>query len=237
MEYASALFIAYCALLYSSPVYPVQTLVLNTAVSAPVSNESQTGFADRVRAEALRRAEYKLQTVHMPAERALTNANRGIDDGDLVRVAGLQKKHDNHIPVPESVMSIDMVLFSKNMPGFKVEGLDSVESYSFAIISDWKITGKNFKKLADKIEIIKTDNAEQSFTLLMKNRVDFVAYSSGSGLNYLKTRDIKNVKLLAPPLPSPLFYVNLHKKHKEIVPKLVVELKKNEERWNNSDVF
>ncbi|HED34364.1 MAG TPA: transporter substrate-binding domain-containing protein [Gammaproteobacteria bacterium] len=220
------LFIAYYTLLHSSPAHSMQTLVLNTAVGAPVSNESQTGFADKVVGEALRRIGYKLQTVRMPAERALINANRGIDDGDLLRVAGLQKKYTNLVAVPEPVMNVDIVLFSKNQPDFKVAGWDSVASYSLAIISGWKIMEKNFGKLGDKVEMIKTDNAEQSFTLLIKDRVDFVAYSSWSGLNYLKKRNITDVKVLSPPLASPFFYVYLHKKYKKIIPDLAVELKK-----------
>lgn len=236
-QYVLVLLIAYYALLYSPFAHSVQTLVLNTAVSGPVSNESQTGFADKVVAEALRRIGYKLETVRMPAERALINANRGIDDGDLLRVAGLQKKYTNLIPVPESLMVIDMVLFSKSRPDFKVEGWDSVASYSLAIISGWKIMEKNFDKLADKVEIIKTDSAEQSFTLLVKNRVDFMAYSNWSGLFYLKTHDITDVKLLDPPLASVLFYVYLHKRHKDLVPKLAVELKKMKEDGTTQKYF
>jgi len=202
-----------------------QTIVLNTAFGSPVSNESQTGFADQVVAEAFKRIGYQLETVRLPAERALINANRGIDDGDLVRVAGLQKKYTNLIQVPESIMVIDMVLFSKNMPDFNVKSWESVASHSLAIISGWKIMEKNFAKLGDKVEIIKTDDAEQSFTLLVKDRVDFIAYSNWSGLGYLKTHNINNVKLLSPPLAKPEFYIYLHKKHKKIIPKLATAIK------------
>ena len=218
-----------CITLFSRSVFSLNTIVLNTAFGPPSSNESQTGFADQVVGEALRRMGYKLETVRMPAERALINANRGIDDGELARVGGLEKKYPNLIQVPESYMSIDMVLFSKKYPSFKVQNWQSMKSYSLAIISGWKIMEKNFSKLADEVEIIKTDNAQQSFTLLRKDRVDFVAYSNWSGLAYLKEHNITDIKLLEPPLASPNFYVYLHKKHKKIVPKLSAELKKMKE--------
>ncbi len=210
---------------FSQSIFSQETIVLNTAFGSPVSNESQTGFADLVVAEAFKRIDYKLETVRLPAERALINANRGIDDGDLARVAGLQKKYTNLIQVPESVMTIDMVLFSKNMPSFEVTGWDSVVSHSLAVISGWKIMEKNFGKLGDKVEIIKTDNAEQSFTLLAKDRVDFIAYSNWSGLGYLKAHNITDVKLLQPPLARPKFYVYLHKKHKKLVPLLAAAIR------------
>lgn len=210
---------------FSHAALSQQTIVLNTAFAPPVSNNSQTGFADQVLREAFRRIGYQLVTVRMPAERALINANRGIDDGELARVGGLQKKYPNLIQVPETFLTIDMVLYSKNYPNFTVTGWDSVASHSVAIISGWKIMEQNFAKLGNQVEIIKTDSPEQSFFLLKNNRVDFVAYSNWSGLGYLKTHNISNVMLLEPPLARPKFYVYLHKKHKKIVPQLAEAIK------------
>jgi len=71
--------------------------------------------------------------------------------------------------------------------------------------------------------MIKTDNAEQSFILLEKDRVDFVACSNCSGLNYLKAHNITDVEVLSSPLVSPYFYVYLHKNHKKIISEFVAE--------------
>ncbi len=217
-----------CLLVTASPAFsqpPTHTIVLNTAVGSPISNNEQTGFGDVVLSEAFRRIGYKLETLRLPAERALINANMGIDDGDLLRVAGLQKKYTNLIQVPEKIMTIDMVLFSKNQPSFVVTGWESVASHSLGIITGWKIMEKNFAKLGNRVEIIKTDNAEQLFTLLAKDRVDFIAYSNWSGLGYLKEHNITDVTLLDPPLASPGVYTYLHKKHKHLVPQLAAAIK------------
>jgi len=214
----------FLCLLVSTPVLS-QTIVLNTAFGSPVSNDAQTGFADVVLSEAFRRIGYTLETQRLPAERALINANQGIDDGDLLRVAGLQKKYTNLIQVPEKIMAIDMVLFSKNEPSFVVNGWESVASHSLAIITGWKIMEENFGRLGNQIEIIKTDNAEQLFTLLAKDRVDFIAYSNWSGLGYLKAHNITNVTMLDPPLARPALYTYLHKKHKKQVPGLTAAIR------------
>jgi len=214
-SFATFFFILFCY-----PAFSQQTIVLNTAFGPPVSNESQTGFGDRVMAEAFRRIGYRVETVRLPAERALINANRGLDDGDMARVAGLQKKYPNLIQVPESFLIVDMVLYSKKHPSFTVTGWDSVASHSLAIISGWKIMEKNFSRLGDQVEIIKTDNAEQSFALLQSDRVDFIAYSNWSGLGYMKQHNITDVALLEPPLARPEFYVYLNKKHEKLVPRL-----------------
>lgn len=236
-------FFLFCALfILSFPVFATEDtsssfipenntpiLVLNSTFGPPVSNQLQTGFADQLVTEALRRIGYQLELVRVPAERGLINANRGIEDGELTRIAGLQKKYTNLIQVPEILLPIDMVLFTKHKPDFKVNGWGSISSYSLAIISGWKIMEHNFGRFKDKIEIIKTDSAEQSFTLLAKNRVDFVAYSKWSGLGYLKQNNIHNIVLLYPPLASAEMYVYLHKKHKKIVPLLANAIAKMKE--------
>ncbi len=224
-EPISKSFITLFFIVFSNAAFSQPTLVLNTAFGPPVSNASQTGFADQVLAEALRRIGYRLETVRMPAERALINANRGIDDGELARIGGLQEKYPNLIQVPETFLSVDMVLYSKNYPSFVVDGWESVASHSLAIISGWKIMEENFSRPGSSVEIIKTDTPEQSFSLLQNDRVDFIAYSNWSGLGYIKAHNITDIVLLEPPLASPEFYVYLHKKHKSIVPELAEAIK------------
>ncbi len=211
--------------IYNQPLKSQPTIILNTALSAPISNETQTGFADSVVSEAFERIGYKLVVVHLPAERALINANKGIDDGDLIRIAGLQKKYTNLIQVPEVIMQLNMVLFSKKI-NHKINDWSSINSYSLAIISGWKIFEENFGRYADKIDIIKTDDESQAFSLLLNNRVDFFSYSQWAGLYYLKKNNISNIKMLNKPLASPKLYIYLHKKHKSIIQNLASELKK-----------
>lgn len=218
-------FITLFFILLSHSALSQPTIVLNTAFGPPISNATQTGFGDQVMTEAFKRIGYKVEIVRLPAERALINANRGIDDGELARIGGLQKKYPNLIQVPETFLTVNMVLYSKNYPEFVVDGWDSVASHSLAIISGWKIMERNFAKLGDRIEIIKTDTPEQSFSLLENDRVDFIAYSNWSGLAYIKKHSLKNIRLLEPPLARPEFYVYLHKKHKAIVPQLAVAIK------------
>ncbi len=225
IDLISKSFIALFFILLSHSSLAQPTIVLNTAFGPPVSNATQTGFGDLALKEAFKRIGYQLETVHLPAERALINANRGIDDGELARTGGLQKKYPNLIQVPETFLTVDMVLYSKNYPEFTVDGWESVASHSLAIISGWKIMEKNFAKLGKRVEIIKTDSPEQSFSLLENDRVDFIAYSNWSGLAYIKTHNINNVTLLEPPLARAEFYVYLHKKHKAIVPQLAEAIK------------
>jgi polar amino acid transport system substrate-binding protein len=218
----AASFVIILSLLFSQSIFSQEKLVINTGFSSPISTTAQTGFGDQVLGEALKRLGYKLETVQMPAERALINANLGLDDGDLLRIDGLEKKYPNLIKVPEKIMDMDVMLFTKNLPSFKVNGWGSVTTHSVAIITGWKIFEKNLGK---ESEIIKTDNVNQMYTMLVKNRADFVGYERWAGLGHIKDHNLTDVILLEPPLTSAALYTYLHKKHEKLVPKLAATIK------------
>jgi len=225
MQWCKSIVVVFVALVvgyaYSGLVYAQKTLVLNTAFTSPLSNDSQSGFADVVVGEALQRVGYKLESVNLPAERALINANMGIDDGDLLRIKGLQKTYPNLIQVPEKIIDLEFVVYTKREQ-FPVTGWRSLKPYSVAIVTGWKILERNIIGVA---RLTKVKNANQLFTLLLKDRVDVVVYSRWVGLGYIKQHRIRGVRILEPPLVRRSTYVYLHKKHKHLVPKLAAALR------------
>ena len=196
-------------------------LVLNTAFIDPLSSEKQTGFVDSIVSEALNQLGYELESVRLPAERALINANAGIDDGDLLRIGGLQKIYPNLIQVPEKIMDMEFVAFSRNA-SLPISGWQSLKPWSVAIITGWKILEQNITETA---ELTKVKNADLLFRLLLKNRTDIIVYSRWIGLAYIKKHRLKNIKILEPPLGRRSMYVYLHKKHRHLVPKLAASLR------------
>ena len=208
-------------LLSSTLLSAEQTLYLNTAFSYPLSTRNQTGFADHIVREGLRRIGYHLYSTQLPAERALKNANKGLDDGDLLRIAGLQKIYPNLIQVPEPVMSIELMAFSKDKKQ-PVSKWNDLNPYSVAYITGWKILEKNVNQVA---ELTKVKNVRQLFTILMKDRVDIVLYERWVGMGYMKSHKIRDVIVHEPPLSKQHVYVYLHKKHKGIVHKLAKAIK------------
>ncbi len=78
-------------------------LVLNNTDGPPYSTPEGDGFIDLVGGEVFRRAGLALKTVKLPAERGLINANAGIEDGDLSRIAGLERDYPNLVRVPEKI--------------------------------------------------------------------------------------------------------------------------------------
>ncbi|GMR20622.1 MAG: transporter substrate-binding domain-containing protein [Gammaproteobacteria bacterium] len=203
------------------PLLAKEILVLNTAFTFPLSTDEQTGFVDVVVKEALGRTGFGLESVRLPAERALINANAGIDDGDLLRIAGLQKTYPNLIQVPEKIIDLEFVVFTKHAE-FPITGWRSLEPYSVAIVTGWKILERNIN---ETVELTKVKNVDQLFTMLLKDRVDTLVYSRWDGLGFIKQRHIRGVRILEPPLVRRGMYVYLHKKHQHLVPKLAAALR------------
>jgi len=194
---------------------------LNVTGQNPLNTSGQMGFMDEVAGEALKRIGYQLKTLQLPAERGLKNANKGIIvDGEMSRVAGLNKKYANLVRVPEKIMDWEFVAFSYK-PVSLAGGWSDLSKKSIAHINGWKILEKNIPNTA---EITRTSSAENLFNLLRKKRTDYVIYERWGGRYILEKMTMNGVQLCKNPLAVKEMFIYLHKKHENLVPKLSASL-------------
>lgn len=203
------------ALLGSTTVACGENIVLSTPLGPPLSLKNQQGFIDQVVSEALKLTGHTLKVSHLPAERALINANKGIDDGDLFRVAGLSQNYPNLTQTPEKTFTMEFVAFSRT-EDFRTTDWNSLKPYTIGIIGGWKILEKNVPPGTD---LIKVKNPQQLFSLLQNNRVDVILFGKWQGLSYLKENNIRGVKELHPALAKMDMFVYFNKRHQDLVPK------------------
>ena len=209
------------AILYSGPALGQQTLAIYAPTDPPLSNEARTGFLDVIAKEAFRRIGVGLELIEIPAERALINANAGIDDGNITRIAGLEKFYPNLVRVPEKMMDMIFVAFTKHVD-IQTDGWQALKPYSIGIVKGWKILENN---IPDEATVTLAADAEQLFRLLEKDRVDLVLYSLWRGLARIKGEKLSGVRVLTPPLVTKEMFMYLHKKHKPLVPKIAAALR------------
>jgi len=215
-------FIAAFCFLNTAYVLAQQTIVLNTTGIHPLNNPERNGFMDRVSVEAFKEINYKLDTTVLPAERGLKSANEGVVDGEMSRIAGLNRVYPNLIQVPEPIMEWEFVVFSKKDIDMS-SGWGSLESKYVAFITGWKILERNIPSTAN---ITKIRDSDQLFRLLKKNRTDYVIFEKWGGLSVKKELDLDAVLQRPPALAKRKMYIYLHQKHKALVPKLSLVLKK-----------
>lgn len=198
-----------------------QSITLNTDDGPPYSTPDQTGICDRILTEAFRRMDISLKIIKIPSERALINANNGVDDGNFVRIAGLEKNYPNLIRVSEVITTFEFVAFSRKA-SFKTTGWDSLKPYNVGIINGWKILENN---ILDVKSLTKVKDEQLLFTLLLAGKSDVVVYDRMQGKLYLKQLAVRDVSILKPPLAVKQMYLYLHKRHAGLVPKLEQNLR------------
>lgn len=190
-----------------------QTISLATADGPPLSQPDNTGFHDKIIQEVFLRIGIRPEIVHLPAERALINADSGIEDGVFVRIAGMEKLYPNLVQVPEKITDYEFTVFSKH-PNISVNGWESLKPYGVGIITGWKILENNIR---DTKELLKVDTPEQLFGVLDNDRVDIIVYNRYDGYGVLKQLNLKQIRVIEPPLASREMFLYLNAKHKNLV--------------------
>ncbi|MBT0665934.1 transporter substrate-binding domain-containing protein [Geobacter pelophilus] len=193
-----------------------QTLIFNTSNAPPNSTDTATGSCDRILTEAFRRLGMNLKIVQLPSERALQNANQGIDDGNFVRVEGMEKMYPNLIRVPEAITTLEFTAFTKN-DSIRITNWESLVPYRVAIVNGWKILENNIVGVKS---LTKVRDEHVLFPLLLTGKVDIVVYDRRQGEYALKQLGAEGVRALQPPLIVKPMYPYLNKRHADLVPKL-----------------
>lgn len=221
-EGGRALLAALVLMLYCSSGLAAEprVLVLNEANAPPYSNAERTGFFDVIAIEAFRRAGFELHLEKLPAERALLLSNRGVADGELNRLAGIEAQYPNLIRVPEKLGDWHFAAFSKDasIPG----RLEALKGRTVGLIRGWKIYES---ALAGAKDVIAADDAEQLFRLLQLDRIEVALYVRFMGLEQIRKLGIKDVRILDPPLYVRETFIYLHHRHADLVPMLAAALR------------
>lgn len=198
-----------CTLL--SVVLPVQSQVLrfNSGVGAPYLQEDKQGFLDLLIPEVFRRLGRRAEGVrYASAERAMINANAGIDDGVAMRIVGLEKAYPNLLRIEEKIIDNDFVAYAARID-FATTGFDTLRNHQVGYINGWKVFEAG---LLPETPVTRVQDAEQLFTLLENNRVDLVLFERWQGNHILAQRGIQ-AHALQPALVTTEMFMYLHAKH------------------------
>lgn len=222
MKLTFPLVIAGAVLLFASAASLAQmpVLVLNDANEPPFTTQDGRGFLDAVAGEAFRRAGVKLRLIKLPAERALVNANAGLEDGDLTRIAGLEAHYPNLIRVPEKLIDWEFTAFGKNalLPATP----EVLRTRPVGHIRGWKI----YENLLSGSSLAATsDDSAQLFRQLQLDRIEVALFERWLGLSLLKRQGIQGVVPLGPPIAKREMFIYVHKRHADLVPKLAGALR------------
>ncbi len=211
------------SLLFCSPpdfAAKLPMLVLNGVDEPPLTNPEHSGFLDVIAAEAFRRVGVEIRLVKLPAERALLLANDGLEDGELTRIAGLNKKYPNLVRVREKLIDWDFAAFSKDTSipaSFTV-----IRHHSVGLIKGWKIYER---AMAGAGRVTTVDDPEQLFRLLDLDRIKVALYERRMGLALIQKQGYRHIRVIEPPLTKRPMYIYLNKRYAKLAPQLTEALR------------
>lgn len=196
-----------------------ETLYINTAFGPPVAGPD--GFFNHLMAHLMAPLGYEVTIQAPPAERALLLANSGVDDGDGPRIPGLARHYPNLIRVPEPVMEVDFVAFTKRLV-FDTDDWESLAPYCVAMVTGWKILERNIRTHA---ELLSVKHPEGLFRLLNGGRTEVAVIDRFSGHAMARSVGLEHYNILSPPLATTPMYLYLHRKHARLVPHITARLR------------
>lgn len=230
-------FLALIAILFSfttSELIASEKLTIATGLKSPlVSSSAHKGFLDSLAIELFRRVGIELEVIVVPAKRALVNANRGIDDGNLLRIKGLEKSYPNLVRVPETIFSSEFIGYSLQPKQLDGEW-QKLSKQNVSYVRGWKIFENN---IPDDSNTVVVGDAVQMFNMLSEERVDIALYEKWQGLMLARQTGLTDVQMLEPPFVRMNMYMYLNKKHQAIVPKVAMELKKMKQDGSYQQIF
>ncbi|NJL58300.1 MAG: amino acid ABC transporter substrate-binding protein [Desulfobacteraceae bacterium] len=196
-----------------------EPLDISSVFISPLSNPEGTGMIDIIVTKAFSRLGIKAVIVPSNRKEALEKADKGLYDGDLLRVGDIiTPKYPNLIAVPETLYTFEFVAFSKNFD-IPIAGWESLKPYRIgipenAVILINSLSEQNVKALIKFISIF------DMFNSLVKGETDIVIHERLMGYEQIRQSDMSSIHVLEPPVVSKPMFLYLHKKHQDLVPKV-----------------
>lgn len=197
-----------------SPVRAAEKLVFSA-----IQGSIQTVISEKVVAEAYRRMGIEISVTTYPGKRSLIYANEGKADGELFRIAGMDKEFPNLLMVPVPVNTLDGMVYTKEKE-FTVKGWESLRPYRIGIRR-----GVQFSEIGcASMNTTIVNSNEQLFEILDQGKVDIIVITRENGLDVAQRLKMPGIRALEPPIESYPLYHYLHVKNRRLVPQLTAVL-------------
>jgi polar amino acid transport system substrate-binding protein len=197
------------------PPFTMATGALAPLPSAP----GRVGFLDLLAQEVFGRIGVDATVLRLPVERALVNANAGIEDGDMFRAAGFEKDYPNLVQVPEKVLDFDFIADTIRAD-LQVHDWSDLAPYSVGHVTGWKILER---RVTTALQVTTVRALDQLFPLLATRRADVLLLDRWQGLWLAREAGLA-VRQLTPPLARADVFICLHRRHEALVAPLAVAL-------------
>lgn len=193
-------------------------------LGTPKSKDSQPGlFLNLIYTEAFKRMDmtFVFKTYH--AKRSSAMSDSGEIDGELSRIYSYNVKHPNLIRVEEPHWSSGFIAVSGD-PSIQLYGWESLKDHNYQVVYQSGIKGceVNLPRVVEPDKLSKVNTMDQGFKMLLVWKTGIVFVGAEMNIvDLLDTEEFRSSDLkIVGVMDKFTSHVFLHKKNKELVPKL-----------------
>jgi polar amino acid transport system substrate-binding protein len=160
-----------------------------------------------------------ISITYAPSYRSLKLANQGVMDGELYRIADINKRFPNLVIVPVPLYYIKLTAYAKS-DRIKIDGWRSLSAYHLGIIRGIELVNKHTISMHRTI----ADSHSQLFNMLQNDRIQIALSARYSAAPIIDALKYSEIKALKPSILSFPVYHFVHKKNKHLIPALTKAL-------------
>ncbi|NRA84918.1 MAG: transporter substrate-binding domain-containing protein, partial [Gammaproteobacteria bacterium] len=174
-------------------------------------------------ATAYRRLGIAIQLQSYPSKRSLHLSNRGVLDGEVLRVDHISNDFENLIKIDVPIYQFSGVAYTVNRSA-TVDNIASIFNYRVAIMRGifWQ------EELAEQFngQITRVDSTKRQFKLLEMGRVDYIITGRATAEKILNNSFVNNQFVeVVPGIKKYALFHFLNAKHQHILPLITNELR------------
>lgn len=203
-------------------LFPLQAKARELTFST-LENMFNIDISQKIIEIAYQRIGIQVSIIKYPGLRALLHSNNGDTDGELHRVANINKKYPNLIIVPVQINVLDGMVYTKDTD-FPVKGWDSLKPYRIGIRRGVLFSVKG----TSGMNTFMSDAYQDLFKVLNKQRIDIIIAGRVTGLKTIQDLNLNGIRAMEPPIESYPIYHYLHKKNRHIIPEITKVLQEME---------
>jgi polar amino acid transport system substrate-binding protein len=195
-------------------------LSLTTGALPPLTaSPGHPGFIAELAREAFGRVGVAVDVAAVPTERSLINVSGGLDDGDIFRVAGMERLYPNLVRIPEKTLDNEFVAYTLHQD-IEIKSWADLRPYSVAYATGWKPYEQN---VVDVRLVTRTPSIHELIPMLLNGRADIVLMDRWQG-GWEVYQGHYKVRRLDPPLARYEMFMYLNKKHEALVERVAAAL-------------
>lgn len=211
-------------LLIDFPLLAQETSKYQLQVATSLNKSALSDRIEQQLRQAYGRLGYQMQVVRLPAGRSLQMADRGLYDGELFRIDGIQQEFHALRQVPVQLTTIELLAFVRTEQQQALRNWQQMKQLRIGFVRGFRLASQiDFAGYPNPVTTL-----EQAVGMLEQGKIDVLLEDGQSVLSVIPAKS-EQVGITALPgvLASAGVYHYVHQRHSDLIDPLTIVLKKS----------